>query len=145
MAAPEGPELQPLAHGVEHVVLRQGLLDEPEGAEPSGFERRRRRAVGGDDHDGQRFVQTAEAAQHLESVDAWHLDVEKDQIRLVAFDGRQSLGPGAGDEALIAVVLQDHPHGVADGGFVIHDENPTLHGRMSMTTVAMRYSRRAGS
>ena len=51
--APERPELQAFAHGVEDVVLRQRLLDEPKRAEPAGFERGRRRAVRRDHHDRQ--------------------------------------------------------------------------------------------
>ena len=63
--APQRAELEPFAHGVEHVVLRQRLLDEAERAEPAGFERRRRRAVRRDHHDRQRVVRRRAAGSAL--------------------------------------------------------------------------------
>ena len=121
--------VEALANGVEHVVLRERLLDEPERAEAPRFKRGRRRPVRGDDDDRQRFVQAAQPAQNLESVEARHFDVEKHQVRMLALDDRQPLGPGSRHQAFVALVLENHPHRVADGGLVVNDEDARLHGR----------------
>jgi hypothetical protein len=120
-------QLHALAHGVEHVVLRQRLLDEAERAEPARLERGRRRSVRRHDHDRERLVGAAQPAQHLETVEPGHLDVEKHEVGRVALGHREPFLPRSGEQHLVPVVLEDHPHRVADGWLVIDDEDPRLH------------------
>ena len=51
-----------------------------------------------------------------------------------------SVSPSWPDPAVrhfVAVVFQNHPHRVADGGLVIDDEDPGFHGSESGVMVAM--------
>ena len=92
--APQRAELDAFAHGIEHVVLRERLLDEAERAEPAGLERGRRGAVRRDHHDRQRLVGAAQPAQHLEAVDAGHLDVEEHEVGRLALGDREAFRAG---------------------------------------------------
>ena len=76
-----------------------------------------------DDHDGKRLVHRAQTIEHFEAVHAGHLDVEQHEIGTLALDERESLLPCRGPDEVVALVLERHPQGVADGGFVIDDKD----------------------
>ena len=73
--------------------------------------------------DRQRLVHVAQPLEHLDAVHARHLDVEQDQVRRFALGQRQPFLAGGGAEELVAFVLERHPQRIADGGFVIDDQD----------------------
>ena len=84
-------------------------------------------AVTGNDHHGQILVVLPQLLQHLETVHARHLDIEKHEVRRLAFGQRNPLRSARRLDHVIVVVAQDHPHRAADLGLVINDQNACFH------------------
>jgi hypothetical protein len=89
----------------------------------------------GDDDDRERVVHASQAAERLEAVHARHLDVEEDEVGRFALGDGQALGAGSSGEALVTLVLEDHPHAVPDAGIIVDDQEPRGHRGKSATTV----------
>jgi hypothetical protein len=113
------------------------LLDEVEGAQLHRLHRRLHRAVAGEDNDGRRAVLLLQLLQDLEPVHLGHLDVEEHEVRRLLLGELEPHRPVRGEEDLVALVLEDHLEGRADGVLVVDDEDPRLHGRLS-TSIRVR-------
>ena len=65
----------------------------------------------------------AQPLEHLDAVHARHLDVEQDQVGGLALGEREPFLAGGGADELVAFVLERHPQRIADGGFVVDDQD----------------------
>ena len=65
----------------------------------------------------------AQPLEHLDAVHARHLDVEQHEVGRFALGEREPFLAGGGADELVAFVLERHPQRVADGGFVVDDED----------------------
>ena len=65
----------------------------------------------------------AQPIEHLEAVHAGHLDVEQHEVGRFALGQRQPFLAGRGADELVAFVLERHPQRVADGRFVVDDQD----------------------
>jgi hypothetical protein len=65
-------------------------------------------------------------AEHLETVEIWHLNVEQEQVGVKAIDSGNSLAPvlAFGNDDYIWLGLEQYAHLVASESFVIGDYNP---------------------
>ncbi len=70
----------------------------------------------------------AEALEHLEAVHAGHLDVEEHEIERLALGQGDAIGSGGGEQALVALVLEDHLQRLADARFIVYDQDARFHG-----------------
>jgi hypothetical protein len=117
----------PLVEGVpqadEHALARERLLDEVERPLLRRLNRRADRAVARDDDDRERVVHRPQPVEHLETVHPRHLDVEQHEVGGVALRQHESFLAGGGADEIVAFVLECHPQRVADGRFIIDDEN----------------------
>ena len=118
--------------------LRERLFDEVEGAQPRGVHRVGDGAVSGDHRHGQRLVHLADFGERFEPVHARHLDVEQHEIWPIALDERQAVRTGGGTDEPVALVLQNHPQRIADGGFVVNDQDAGLQRWSSLTVSSVR-------
>ena len=66
---------------------------------------------------------------HPEAVEAGHLDVEQDQIRLLLGDGLDGLEAVAAlaDDLDVGLVLESVAHPLARERLVVHDQGPDFH------------------
>ncbi len=72
-------------------------------------------------------IRGLDALEHLETVHARHLDVEKHQVGRVAFNQRQAFLARCRADELIALIFERSAHRVADARFVINDQNSGFH------------------
>ena len=73
--------------------------------------------------DRQRLVHRAQPLEHFDAVHAGHLDVEQHEVGRLALGEREALLAGRGADELVAFVLERHPQRVADGRFVVDDQD----------------------
>jgi hypothetical protein len=81
--------------------------------------------LGGDDDD-RHDARGAQRTAHLEPGDVGQAQVEQHQLGLLLGERRQTLPSGAGLAQLVALVLQRHAQGEADG-VVVFDEQQAVH------------------
>ena len=117
----------PLVEGVaqrdEHLFGRERLLDEIERPFFRRFDGGTDCAVAGDDHHRKSFVHRPETVEHLEAVHARHLHVEQHEVRRFAFREREAFLAGGRADEIVAFVLEHHAQRVANGDFVIDDQD----------------------
>ena len=77
--------------------------------------------------DRQRLVERVQLAQHLHAVHAGHLDVEEHGVGPLALHGGEAVLAAGRAHELIILVLEDHLQRVANGGFVVDDEDATAY------------------
>ena len=65
----------------------------------------------------------AQPIQHVEAVHAGHLDVEEHEVGRLALGERQALLAGGGADEVVPFVFERHPQRVADGRFVVDDQD----------------------
>ena len=79
-----------------------------------------------------------EALQHVEAVHLRHLDVEEDEVGRFLLGDLEPRGAVGREQALVALVLEDHLQRRADGLLVVDDEDPRLHGWGAATSIRAR-------
>ena len=108
------------------LALRR-LLEEVDRSAARRFDRRRDVAVSRDHQHGRRVVARDDPVEDLEPVHARHLDVEEDGVDASRVEVRERRLPVRRREHLVALVLEDHPQGVADARIVVDDEDLLCH------------------
>ncbi len=119
--------LERVADRDQQLLARRRLFDEVERSRLRRLDRGADGAVTGNDHHGQVLVVLPQLLQHFETVHARHLDIEKHEVRRLAFGQRNTLRAARRLDHVIVVVAQDHPHRAADLGLVINDQNACFH------------------
>ena len=125
----EPRDLQPLADGEHGLVVGKRLLDEVEGAHAGGLHRGLHRAVAADHDHRQVGEALADDAQPLQAVHTGQPDVEQDQVHILLVEQLQPLLGRTGGQRGEALVAENAREGLADGGFVVDDEDGIGHGR----------------
>ena len=126
--AAQRAELEPFAHRVEHVVLRERLLDEAERAEPAGLERGRRVPCAETITTGSVSFMPRRRLSTSSPSRPGILMSRNTRSGISRSAMASAFRPGAGGEHFVAVVFENHPHRVADGGLVVDDEDAGFHG-----------------
>ncbi len=80
-------------------------------------------AAGGEQDHPRRRGLLAQAAHHLEAVEAGQHDVEHDKVRRALGAERERVGAVAGDTCAVAGALEVARHDLADGGLVVDDQH----------------------
>jgi hypothetical protein len=93
--------------------------------------------VPGEDHHRRRLLLALQALQDLEPVHERHLDVEEDEVGVFLLRDLEPGRPVGREQALVALVLEDHLERGADGFLVVDDEDLGLHRRPS-TSILVR-------
>ena len=102
----------------------EGLLQEIEGAELRGLDRRLDGPLPRDHDDLGRARPRFYIREDLQAAPPGHLDVEEDQVETRGLaDDLQSVLPVRGLEECVALVLEDHPEGLADVLFIVDDKD----------------------
>ena len=124
-----GDELRLLEHVAQrddHALGAERLVEEVDGARLDGLDGRCRGAMPRDHDHRKALVERVELAQDLHPVHAGHLDVEEHGIGPLLLHGGEAVLSAGRAEELIVLVLEDHLQRVADGGFVVDDEDAGL-------------------
>ena len=119
--------IQLVLDGDQQPLRPERLLDEIDCAALRGLERGARGPMRRNHHDRHRLVDRLDPAQRFHAVHARHLDVEEDDVRRLALHERDALFGGRRRKVLVAFVLEGHPHGIADAGVVVYEENAGGH------------------
>ena len=124
-----GDELRLLEHVAQrddHALGAERLVEEVHGARLDGLDGRRGGPMARNHDDREALVECMELPQHLHPIHPGHLDVEEHGVRPLRLHGGESVLSAGGAEELIVLVLEDHLQRVADGGFVVDDEDARL-------------------
>ena len=117
-----------VSDGDDHPLPAERLLQEVQRPRPDSLHRRGGGAVAGHDDDWKSGIECPQLAEHLQTVHSGHLDVEYDQIWTLTLRHDQPLWAVRRPDHLVALVLEDHPQGIADRRLIIDHENARLHG-----------------
>ena len=85
--------------------------------------------AGGQDEHRRLRARGAQPSQHLEAVDAGQAHVEHDEVRRLAGRELEALLAGAGDDDLVALLLEGELDAPRDGELVLDDQDGGCHGR----------------
>ena len=88
-----------------------------------GLHRRLHRPVGGDQDEGDLGIHGLDPAQQLDPRHARHLEVADHQVHPRVLHAAERLGPAAGQEDLVPLLLQEAADELALRRLVIHDQD----------------------
>ncbi len=86
------------------------------------------RAVGGHDNDHRFLVHATGAVENGQAVLLRHAVIGDHQVKVLFFQQGDGLTATAGLNHLIAAVLEGSDDALPDGGLILSDQNPMLHG-----------------
>src|SRR5450759_3237318 len=119
--------LERVAQRDENAIGVEGLLENVIRPQLRGFDRGLNRRVAADHHyDGTRVVRP-DRLQGLDSVDPRHLHVEKDEMRMPTLVFLESVHRRRDSANLIALELEQLAEGTAHTGFIVDDQDATVH------------------
>ena len=114
---------QGIADGDEDALALERLLEKVGGAAPRALDGGGDVAVARDHQNRRRSLARDDPVQGLEAVHPGHLDVEQHGRGRGAVEIGKRRAAVSHRRHLVALVLEDHAEGVADGGFVVDDQD----------------------
>jgi hypothetical protein len=117
-----------IAQRDENAIRIERLFENVIGAELRRLDGVLNRRVAADHHHGCRRIAIAELLERFETVHSRHLHVEKDELRLELFVCREPFSAGRCAPHLVALEFEELRECGANAGFVVDDQNATVHG-----------------